>query len=237
VEKKVTAKKATVLIVDDEPVVVRLLRANLTYSGYKTLTAMNGAEALSVVERELPDLIILDITMPKVNGIEVCQRLREWSQIPIIMLSARSDLMDKVKCLDFGADDYVTKPFAKEELLARVSAVLRRAKAVQVKPYQPLFSCGEIQVNFAERRVVATEREVKLTPTEYNLLKELVLNADKVLTHSMLLGRVWGPEYGGEKEYLRVFINRLRKELEPDPMNPRYIITVSGVGYEFKTRP
>ncbi|MBN1862170.1 MAG: response regulator transcription factor [Dehalococcoidales bacterium] len=231
------AKKATILIVDDEQVVIRLLRANLTSSGYNILVAMNGAEALTVVEKELPDLIILDITMPKLDGIKVCQRLREWSQIPIIMLSARSDLIDKVKCLELGADDYVTKPFAKEELLARVSAVLRRTESVQVKPYKPSFSCGEIELNFAERRVTVSGRDVRLTPTEYNLLKELVLNADKVLTHSMLLGRVWGPEYGGEKEYLRVFINRLRKELEPDSVKPKYIVTVPGVGYHFKTRP
>ena len=232
-----TEKQATILIVDDEQVIIKLLRANLTSSGFKTLVAMNGAEALSVIERELPDLIVLDITMPQMDGIEVCQRLREWSEIPIIMLSARTELMDKLRCLELGADDYVTKPFAKEELLARVNAVLRRAKAARTTPYQPSFTCGDLEVNFAERRVKVAGRDIKLTPTEYNLLKELALNADKVLTHSMLLGRVWGAEYGEEKEYLRVFVNRLRKELEVDPQNPSYIVTVSGVGYRFNTKP
>jgi two-component system KDP operon response regulator KdpE len=232
-----TGKQIQILVVDDEPVVGKLLRANLNSTGFKTLMAVNGTEAISVTERELPDLIVLDIMMPEMDGIEVCRRLREWSQIPIIMLSACSDLVDKVRCLKLGADDYLTKPFAKEELLARVNAVLRRTGATQATPYQASFTCENLEVNFAERRVTLAGRDVKLTPTGYNLLKELVLNADKVLTHNTLLGRIWGPEYGQEKEYLRVFINRLRKELEADPNNPRYITTVPGVGYQFKTRP
>lgn len=223
-----------ILVVDDELAIIKFLRANLEANGYETLAASDGAEALQKVERELPDLIILDIMMPKMDGFEVCRRLREWSQIPIIMLSARADLMDKVKCLDLGADDYLCKPFGKEELIARVKAVLRRTEAASTMPAPPAFTCDDLEINFAERRITLAGSEVRLTPTEYNLLRELALNTNKVLTHNMLLGKVWGPEYGEEKEYLRVFVNRLRKKLEANPENPKYIITVPGVGYQFK---
>ena len=226
--------KPRILVVDDEVSIIKLLRANLENNGYKVLTAMNGTEALQSIEMELPELIILDVMMPKINGFEVCRRLREWSQVPIIMLSALSDESDKVKCLDLGADDYMTKPFGKDELIARVKAVMRRTKVASSTPAQPSFTSGEVKIDFVERRVTVAGREVKLTPTEYNLLQELVLNANKVLTHSMLLGRVWGPEYGGEREYLRVFVGRLRKQLEGDTENPEYIITIPGVGYQFK---
>ena len=227
-------RRPRILIVDDDPSIRKFVRANLEARDYQTLMAIDGTEALQTIEMELPDLIILDIMMPKIDGFEVCRRLREWSQIPVIMLSARGDEEDKVKCLDLGADDYLTKPFGVEELVARVKAVFRRTEAAPATTTQPSFTCGNLEINFIERRVTVSDREVKLTPTEYNLLQELVLNANKVLTHSMLLGKVWGPEYGGEKEYLRVFIGRLRKELEPDPENPKYIITIPGVGYQFK---
>jgi two-component system KDP operon response regulator KdpE len=223
-----------ILVVDDELAIIKFLRANLEANGYETLAVSDGAEALQKVERELPDLIILDIMMPKMDGFEVCRRLREWSHIPIIMLSARADLMDKVKCLDLGADDYLCKPFGKEELIARVKAVLRRTEAVSTIPAPPLFTCDDLEINFSERRITLAGSEVRLTPTEYNLIRELALNTNKVLTHNMLLGKVWGPEYGEEKEYLRVFVNRLRKKLEANPENPKYIITVPGVGYQFK---
>ena len=226
--------KTRILIVDDELSIIKFLRATLKAENYEVLAAMDGVEALQTIEMELPDLMILDIMMPKVDGFEVCRRLREWSQIPIIMLSARGDEGDKVKCLELGADDYITKPFGTSELVARVRAVLRRTKAARVIPSQPSFTSGDIKINFVERRVTVAEREVKLTPTEYNLLQELVLNANKVLTHSMLLGKVWGPEYGEEREYLRVFIGRLRRQLEPKPENPKYIISIPGVGYQFK---
>ena len=226
--------KTNILVVDDEISIIKFLRANLENKDYKVLAAMDGAEALQAIELELPDLVILDIMMPKMDGFEVCQRLREWSQIPIIMLSALGDEQDKVKCLDLGADDYMTKPFGASELIARVRAVLRRTEAKTAATAQPSFTSGDLEISFVERRVTVAGREVKLTPTEYNLLQELVLNAGKVLTHSMLLGRVWGTEYGEEKEYLRVFIGRLRKHLESDPENPKYIVTISGVGYQFK---
>jgi len=226
--------KTRILVVDDEPSIRKFLRANLEAKDYKVLTAADGAEALQTIEMELPDLVILDIMMPKMDGFEVCRQLREWSQIPIIMLSARGDENDKVKCLELGADDYITKPFGASELIARVRAVLRRTEAAGSIPTQPSFTSDTLQINFVERQVTVADREVKLTPTEYNLLQELVLNANKVLTHRMLLRKVWGPEYGEEKEYLRVFIGRLRKELEPDLENPEYIITIPGVGYQFK---
>ena len=226
--------KKRVLIVDDELTIIKLLRANLEANGYETLVAMDGAEALQKVERELPDLIILDIMMPKTDGFEVCRRLREWSQVPIIMLSARGDLIDKVKCLDLGADDYLSKPFGIEELLARVRAVLRRTEVVGTMPTQASFTSGELQINFAARQVTIAGDEIRLTPTEYSLLQELVLTRGRILTHRMLLNKVWGPEYGDEREYLHVFIGRLRKVLEPDLEHPRYIMTVPGVGYKFQ---
>jgi two-component system KDP operon response regulator KdpE len=195
---------------------------------------MDGVDALHTIEMELPDLVILDIMMPKIDGFEVCRRLREWSQIPIIMLSARGEEKDKVKCLDLGADDYITKPFGASELIARVRAVLRRTEATRAVPAQSSFASGDIKINFAERRVTVAGKEVKLTPTEYSLLQEFVLNAGKVLTHTYLLNKVWGAEYKEEREYLHVFVRRLRTKLESDPTNPSYIMTVPGVGYQFK---
>jgi len=222
-----------ILIVDDELAIIKFLRANLETKGFDVIAAMDGAEALETVERELPDLVILDIMMPKMGGFEVCRRLREWSQIPIIMLSARGDEGDKVKCLDLGSDDYITKPFGAHELIARVRAVLRRTEAAGTIPTQTSFTSGDLQINFAQRRVTIADKEVKLTPTEYSLLQEFVLNAGNVLTHTYLLNKVWGLEYREEREYLHVFIRRLRAKLESDPTNPRYIMTVPGVGYQF----
>ncbi len=226
--------KTRILVVDDEISIIKFLRANLKSMGYEVLAATDGAEALQTFEMELPDLVILDIMMPRMDGFEVCRRLREWSQIPIIMLSARGDETDKVKCLDLGADDYITKPFGTSELTARVKAVLRRTKAAATIPAQPSFTSGDLDINFARRQVTAAGKEVTLTPTEYNLLQELTSNAGKVLTHTHLLNRVWGLEYREEREYLHVFVRRLRAKLEPDPANPRYIMTVPGVGYQFK---
>ncbi len=226
--------KTRILVVDDELSIIKFLRANLEANGYEMLAAMDGAEALQTFEMELPDLVILDIMMPKVDGFEVCRRLREWSQIPIIMLSARGDASDKVKCLDLGADDYITKPFRAGELIARVRAVLRRTETAINIPPQPFFASGNLEISFAQRKVTIAGKEVKLTPTEYNLLQELAINMGKVLTHAHLLNKVWGPEYRDEREYLHVFVRRLRAKLEPDMTNPRYIVTVPGVGYQFK---
>jgi len=227
-------RRVRILIVDDELAIIKLLRANLEANGFEAIAATDGAEALQSVERVSLDLVILDILMPRMDGFEVCRRLREWSQIPIIMLSARDDEEDKVKCLALGADDYITKPFGVGELLARVRAVLRRTKATGTVPSKPSFTSGDLKINFVERRVTVAGNEVRLTPTEYGLLQELVLNVGRVLTHTHLLKRVWGPEYEQEKEYLRVFIGRLRAKLEADPTKPRYISTVPGVGYRFQ---
>ena len=227
-------KKTRILIVDDELSIIKFLRANLEAEGFEVLTVMDGVQALQTFEMELPDVVILDIMMPKMDGFEVCRRIREWSQIPVIMLSARGDVDDKVKCLDLGADDYITKPFGKDELIARVKAVMRRTESAAAVPTRPSFSSGDIDINFVRRQVTVAGKEVKLTPTEYNLLQEFVLNAGKVLTHTHLLNKVWGPEYREETQYLHVFVRRLRAKLEPDPTNPRYIVTVSGVGYQFK---
>ncbi len=227
-------RKSRILIVDDDIGVLKSVRANLQARDCETLTAMDGVEALQAIGREMPDLVILDLTMPKMDGLEVCRQVREWSRVPIIMLSARSDAEEKVKCLNSGADDYITKPFGVNELAARVRAVLRRTEEAGGAQTIPSFTCGDVNINFVERRVVIGGREVKLTPTEYNLLQELVLGAGKVFSHSSLLGRVWGPEYAEEREYLHVFIGRLRKEIEPDPSHPKYILTVPGVGYKFQ---
>ena len=223
-----------ILIADDDPAILKFLKSNLEARGYETLIAMNGAEVINIAEKELLDLIILDITMPKIDGFEVCERLREWSQIPIIMLSASDDLRDKVRCLNLGADDYITKPFGVSELIARVKAVIRRTKATIPEVTSPSFTSDNLDINFVQRRVTVDSNEVKLTPTEFSLLQEFVLNAGKVLTHAYLLNRVWGPEYGQEREYLRVFVQRLRSKLESDPANPKHITTVSSVGYQFK---
>ncbi len=227
-------RRPQILIVDDDPVLIRFLRANLEARDCEVLTAIGGAEALNLVERELPDLIILDIMMPEMDGFEICQRLREWSQIPILMLSARGEIKDKARCLNLGADDYITKPFGISELLARVRAVLRRTEALSTTVTPPFFTSGDLEINFVQRRVIVAGNEVRLTPTEYNLLQEFVLNADKVLTHTYLLNKIWGPDYIQEKAYLRVFVGRLRNKIESDRVNPSYILTVSGVGYQFK---
>jgi len=213
-------KKTRILVVDDELSIIKFLRANLESRGYEVLAAMDGGEALQTFEMELPDLVVLDIMMPKMDGFEVCRQLREWSQIPIIMLSARGDESDKVKCLDLGADDYITKPFGASEVIARVRAVLRRTEAAATIPTQPSFTSGDLKISFAQRHVIVAGKEVKLTPTEYSLLQEFVLNAGKVLTHTYLLNKVWGSEYREQREYLHVFVRRLRTKLEPDPANP-----------------
>ena len=226
-------RKTHILVVDDELSIIKFLRANLEANGYEVLAAMDGTEALQTFERELPDLVVLDIMMPKMDGFEVCRRLREWSQVPVIMLSALGDEGDKVKCLDLGADDYITKPFGASELTARVRAVLRRTEGAGTIPTQPSFTSGDLEINFVKRRVTVAGNEVKLTPTEYALLQEFVLNAGKVLTHTYLLNKVWGSEYREDTQYLHVFVRRLRAKLELDPTNPRYILTVPGVGYQF----
>jgi two-component system KDP operon response regulator KdpE len=225
-----------ILIVDDDPGIIKLLRASFREMDYEILIAMDGSEALQTIQKELPDLIILGMTLSKIDGLEVCRQLRQWSQIPVIMLSSDDTPEQKVKCLDLGVDDYIIKPFNLDELIARVRALLRRIQVVRNTPTEPVFTAGDLEVNFAERYVTLAGIEIKCTPTEYNMLKELILNVGKVLTHTQLLKSLWGQEYNGEIEYLRVFINRLRAKIEPDPTNPRFIITVPGIGYMFNRR-
>ncbi len=225
-----------ILIVDDDPGIIKLLRASFREMDYDILVATDGTEALQMIKKETPDIIITGMTLPKIDGIELCRQLRQWSQTPVIMLSGDDSTEQKVKCLDLGVDDYIIKPFNLEELIARVRALLRRIQAIHYTPPQPVFTAGDLEVNFSERCVTLAGDEVKCTPTEYNMLKELILNVGKVLTHTQLLKSLWGQEYNGEIEYLRVFVNRLRGKIEFDPANPRYIITVPGIGYMFNRR-
>jgi two-component system KDP operon response regulator KdpE len=212
---------------------VRLLKANLEARDFSVFTALDGGNAIRAVEMYQPDVIILDIMLPVVDGREVCTRIREWYKGPIIILSALARTIDKTQCLDLGADDYVTKPFAVEELLARTRAVLRRAK-LESAATSPTFKCGNLVINFAQRSVALGGSELSLTQTEFLLLQELVLNADRVLTHSQLLNKIWGMEYTEDKEYLRDYISHLRAKLDADAKKEWSIVTVKGVGYMFK---
>jgi DNA-binding response OmpR family regulator len=223
--------KATILAVDDEPHVLKLLKANLESSGYKVLTAADGELALRMVEDELPDLVILDLMLPKMDGYAVCRHIREFSAVPVIMLTARSAQVDLVHGFEVGADDYLTKPFSITELLVRVQAVLRRSKWPEEIVSHQGFRAGPITIDFAQHRVTLDGDPVKLTPTEYRLLTYMASNANRVIMHRELLRAVWGPEYGEETEYLRVYIRYLRQKLEPDPSNPRYLLTQPGAGY------
>jgi len=229
-------KEPRVLVVDDEPETVKYVGANLRARGYDVLTAADGREALKLFSESVVDLIILDIMMPGPDGFEVCQAIRQRSDVPIIMLSARGQEKDVVSALDLGADDYLTKPFGVEEMLARVRAALRRSARTGVT-LRPPVTAGELKIDFAARLVTVQDREVRLTPTEYELLAQLAINAGRVLTHRALLQAVWGPEYGDETEYVWAYVRRLRRKIEPDPSNPEYILTEPGVGYHFVGPP
>jgi DNA-binding response OmpR family regulator len=224
-----------ILIVDDDPATIKFIAANLEANNYEVLKARDGEEALKVIEKDSPDLVILDIMMPNIDGFEVCRRLRDWSQLPLIMLSARCDEEDKVKCLDMGADDYLCKPFGLDEILARIRAVLRRSGTIpSAKSIQMAFVSGDLSISFIERQVRIDNKDAKLTVTEYALLQELAINSPKVLTYQYLLQKVWGPEYGDERGYLYVFIRRLRKKLERDSQHPAHIISIRDIGYQMK---
>lgn len=224
-------RETKILIADDEPKIRMFLRANLEARGYKVYLARDGVEAVEIAGRVLPDLIVLDVNMPHMDGIEACRQIREWADMPIIILSVREDEKDKVRALDEGADDYITKPFGVEELLARIRVALRRSAGVTTDV--PIFTAGDLEVDLSKRVVKQRGRNVKLTRTEYELLAYLVSNCEKVLTHRELLNNVWGPEYGEETEYVRTFINQLRRKIEDDPSNPRFILTEPRVGYRF----
>jgi two-component system KDP operon response regulator KdpE len=217
-----------VLVVDDERAIRRFLQVSLTTHGYTVFEATNGCEALEAVVTHRPDVIILDLGLPDVEGIEVTHRLREWTQTPIIILSVRDHETDKIAALDAGADDYLTKPFGVGELLARLRVALRRTAA---KEDSPIFSSGNLTVDLVRRVVTVDKRKIQLTPTEYDLLKLMVMHAGKVMTHPQILRQVWGPGNEDQSHLLRVNISNLRRKLEADPTRPTHIITEPGVGY------
>jgi two-component system KDP operon response regulator KdpE len=222
-----------VLVVDDEPQVMRFLRATLPAQGYRLIEATTGQQAIVEASTRTPDLILLDLGLPDLDGVEVTRRLRQWSATPIIVLSARGQETDKIEALDAGADDYLTKPFGTGELLARMRVALRNTARAGAEG-EPVFSVGDLRIDLGARRVFVGEKEVHLTRTEYNLLGTLVKHAGKVLTHRQLLKEVWGPGSVGESHYLRVYMGQLRHKLERDPARPRYLLTETGVGYRLK---
>lgn len=226
-------QKTSILLVDDDPQLVRLVRVNLESVGYRVLVAMDAPSALELAGMEMPDMIILDIMLPGIDGYELCQRIREFSATPIIMLTAKVEDTDKVRGLKLGADDYLTKPFSVQELLARIEAVLRRTGTPEEVKVPRTFTSGDISVDLLQHRVTVRGQEVALTPTEYKLLTQLVSNAGRVMLHRELLTRVWGDEYQDELEYLRAYIRHLRQKVEEDPHQPKYILSKPGIGYIF----
>jgi two-component system KDP operon response regulator KdpE len=216
-------------VVDDEPPIRRLLRNTLAVQDYRVVEAATGKEALDAARREKPDLVVLDLGLPDSDGLDIIRELRARSPVPIVVLSSRGDEKGKVSALDLGADDYVTKPFGIEELMARIRTALRHR--LQEQGGRPVFRSGDLSVDLVHRRVSVGEREVKLSPKEYDILQQLVIHAGKVLTHRHLLHEVWGGEESGDVQYLRVFIRQLRQKLEADPERPRHIMTEPGVGY------
>jgi two-component system KDP operon response regulator KdpE len=223
---------ATILVVDDEPQLRRAVKATLTDLGYSVIDAKTGEEALEMLRHETPDLVLLDLNMPGIGGLETCRAIRETSDVPIIVLSVRNTERDKVQVLDAGADDYVTKPFGIQELLARIRAAMRRVPASNDTNVRVVVS-DELEIDFATRRITLNGHVERLTPKEFDLLKFLVDHANKPIAHRKLLQTVWGPDYGDEVEYLRVVVNQLRKKVEPVPSKPKYLLTEPWVGYRF----
>jgi len=220
---------ARILVVDDEPQILRALRTSLHGAGYEVDTAATGEEALARAAMRPPDGVILDLVLPDRNGSDVCRELRRWTDVPVLVLSAVGDEQEKVTALDAGADDYITKPFGIDELLARLRAALRRADA----PGVPVVEFGDLSVDLDRKLVMRAGEPLSLTPTEFDLLRLFVRNEGKLLTHPMILREVWGPNYGGESHYLHVYISQLRRKIEPDPTRPRFLLTESGAGYRF----
>ena len=233
------AKKSTILIADDDPQLLRLVARNLQLEDYDVLVASDGKQALEQIEHHALDLVLLDVMMPRMDGFAVCQRVREFSAVPIIIMTARGQDQDKVRGLDLGADDYLIKPFGIEELLARVRAVLRRAQFTASEQAHTMRTAtiGELSIEYAQHLVTMGQREIELTPTEYHILAYLAQNSGRVVTQDLLLEHIWGTEYVGEGHMLQVNINRLRHKIEPDPMHPRYILTKVGIGYLLAARP
>lgn len=235
-----SAKKPLVVVADDDPQLLRLVTRNLQLEDFEVVGASDGQQALERIEEKAPDLVILDVMMPKLDGFTVCERVREFSAVPIIIVTARGQDQDKVRGLDIGADDYLTKPFSVDELLARVRAVLRRSQLSATQSGLGLRSAltiGDLTIDFAQHRVILADREVDMTPVEYRLLAYLAQNAGRVITQDLLLEHVWGEEYVGESHLLQVNVNRLRRKIEQDPAHPRYLLTKTGIGYLFTNAP
>ena len=226
--------KGMILLIEDEPQMQRFLRIVLQGQGYCFIEAQTGQEGLVQAATRSPDIILLDLGLPDIDGLEVTRRLREWSDIPIIVLSAREQEQDKIKALDAGADDYLTKPFGAGELLARIRVAMRHRAMRQAGQQEPVFVLGNLRVDLTQRQVFLNEKEVHLTPIEYKLLTMLIKNAGRVITHSQLLKEVWGPPYLKETQYLRVYMTQLRHKLESDPARPRFLINEPGIGYRLK---
>jgi two-component system KDP operon response regulator KdpE len=227
--------KGNILVVDDEPQITRVLKTTLSSQGYGVRSAMDGEEALDEMKTWAPDLIITDLRMPRMDGLELCRRVRKDSRIPIIVLSVKGEEAIKVEALDAGADDYITKPFSVNELLARVRAAFRRATAPEAPDAGPI-EIGDFRIDIPSREVTVKKREIHLTPKEFDLLVYLAKHAGKVITHRALLGAVWGPNSVEQPEYLRVFVGHLRKKLEPESDSSSYIVTEPWVGYRFNPR-
>ncbi|OLF17209.1 response regulator [Actinophytocola xanthii] len=225
----------TVLVVDDEPQIVRTLRISLTARGYDVVTASGGAAALRAASERKPDVVVLDLGLPDLHGTTVIERLRRWTSVPIIVLSARSDSEDKVSALDAGADDYVTKPFGIDELLARLRAAVRRSTVPALADEDAVIETEAFTVDLAAKKVHRNGTEVHLTPTEWGVLEVLTRNRGKLVSQKQLLRDVWGPEYEKETHYLRVYLAQLRRKLEPRPSQPRHLVTEAGLGYRFET--
>ena len=226
-------KGLRVLVIDDEPQIRKLLKVSLGAHGYDVHESMSGMDSVVQAADIKPDLVILDLGLPDIDGKEVVRRLREWSDVPILILTARDQEKEKIDALDSGADDYITKPFSIGELLARIRVSMRRSAHTED---EPVIHCGDLSIDLAQRRVTVNAQEIKLTPTEYDILKILAQNSGKVLTHRQLLKAVWGNTYSEDTHYIRVYIGQLRRKIETNPTQPKYIITESGVGYRLMTR-
>jgi two-component system, OmpR family, KDP operon response regulator KdpE len=227
-----TNTRARILVVDDEKAIIRALQHSLTAHGYEVFTAKSGEKALEAITIHRPDLLLLDLSLPDMNGLEVCKRVRAQSHLPIIVISAKDSEPDKVKALDLGADDYISKPFGVNELLARIRVAIRHA-ALMISEDEAGITVGPLSIDLGQRLVSLNGQEVKLTPTEYDLLKIFLQYRGKLMTQEMLLAQMWGVGEGKDSHHLHVFIGQLRKKIEPDPLRPRLLITVPGVGYRF----
>jgi len=225
--------KKRILVVDDEARMRRFVHLNLDLEGYEVSEAENGLVALTKVREDLPDLVVLDVMMPDMDGFETLARIREISSVSVIMLTVKGDEDDRIRGLDLGADDYVNKPFSPRELSSRIRAVLRRVEPAKAQSAEPLIIDEDLSIDFPRREVIARGEHIKLRPTEYRLLLHLVENAGWIVQQETLLSKVWGPEYRDDNQLLRLYITYLRKKIEPDPANPRYILTERGVGYQF----